>query len=65
VISITLRDNFFSFERSGKRKTTQDDHYIQASEWKKVEPGEKLPFFFHNKEKNRHEVNDGASADRV
>ena len=36
----------------------RDDHYIQAAEWKKVESGGKMPFFFHNKEKNRHEVLD-------
>ncbi|XP_062579526.1 intermembrane lipid transfer protein VPS13D-like isoform X2 [Saccostrea cucullata] len=41
--------------RSGRRKGTKDDHYIKASEWRKVESGEKMPFFFHNKEKNRHE----------
>lgn len=46
----------FFLYRSGRRKTQKDDHYIQAAEWKKVESGEKMPFFFHNKEKNRHEV---------
>ena len=44
------------FRCSRRRKMQRDDHYIQAAEWKKVESGGKMPFFFHNKEKNRHEV---------
>ena len=52
-----LIENDF-FHRSRRRKMQRDDHYIQAAEWKKVESGGKMPFFFHNKEKNRHEVLD-------
>lgn len=53
MISLSI---FLFFGRSGRKKSHKDDHYIQAAEWKKVESGEKMPFFFHNKEKNRHEV---------
>ncbi|XP_041352246.1 vacuolar protein sorting-associated protein 13D-like isoform X2 [Gigantopelta aegis] len=41
-----------------KAKTTSqqlDSAYIKASDWKKVKPGECKPFYFHQREKYRHQ----------
>lgn len=55
---VPLRPHGLLFYRSRRRKTRKDDHYmyLQAAKRKRVESGEKMPFFFHTKEKNRHEV---------
>ena len=46
-----------SFIRHAKGTHIQDaDGHIQASDWKKVSPGELMAFKFHRKEKIRHQV---------